>query len=188
VKTRRGKLRRVLLWLEQMRLVVPAFPADKLAKTGNIVFSLRAVKEGEPAVVEAPVEFVPGDLLLRFRGKIDPDGFAIPRVIDTGGMATAFLDPMSDSAVIGRRAEPAHETLLSHSIATSITCNARSAELFRIIQIVLKAYPVRTGVRPIVHDTIQNRAIRELSKQASMTLRDCDSRRARQGRVQRLHQ
>jgi hypothetical protein len=36
-------------------------------------------------------------------------------------MAAARLDPMSDSAVIRRRAEPAHETLLSNSNATSIT-------------------------------------------------------------------
>jgi hypothetical protein len=99
--------------------VVPAFPAEDFAETGDIVFSLGAVKEGEPAAVEALEEFIPGNLF-RFRGKIDADGFAVRCVLDAGGMAAARLDPMSDSAVI-RRAEPAHETLLSNSNATSIT-------------------------------------------------------------------
>jgi hypothetical protein len=104
-----------------MNLVVPSFPAEDFAETGDIVFSLRAVKEGEPAAVETLEEFVPGNLFLRFRGKIDADGFAVRCVLDAGGMAAARLDPMSDSAVIRRRAEPAHETLLSNSNATSIT-------------------------------------------------------------------
>jgi hypothetical protein len=100
--------------------VVPAFPAEDFAETGDIVFSLGAVKEGEPTAVEALKEFIPGNLF-RFRGKIDADGFAVQCVLDAGGMAAARLDPMSDSAVIRRRAEPAHETLLSNSNATSIT-------------------------------------------------------------------
>jgi hypothetical protein len=111
-------------------LVVPAFPAENFAETGDIVFSLGAVKEGEPAAVEALEEFIPGNLFLRFRGKIDADGFAIACVLDAGGMAAALLDPVSDPAVIRRRAEPAHEILLSNSIATSMLKNARSRELF----------------------------------------------------------
>jgi hypothetical protein len=102
-----------------MNLVVPTFPAEDFSETDNVVFSLGAVKEGEPATVEALKEFVPGNLF-RFRGKIDADGFAVRCVVDPGGMAAALFDPVSDSAVI-RRAEPAHETLLSNSNATSIT-------------------------------------------------------------------
>ncbi|MGZ2381779.1 hypothetical protein ACVIDN_003142 [Rhizobium brockwellii] len=106
--------------LRQMNLVVPAFSAEDFAVTGDIVFSLGPMKEGEPATVEALKEFVPGNLFL-FRGKIDADGFAVRCVLDPGGMAAALFDPVSDSAVIRRRAEPAHETLLSNSNATSIT-------------------------------------------------------------------
>jgi hypothetical protein len=113
-----------------MNLMVPSFPAEDFAETGDIVFSLRAVKEGEPAAVETLEEFVPGNLFLRFRGKIDADGFAVRCVLDPGGMAAALLDPVSDPAVIRRRAEPAHETLLSNSIATSMPKNVRSSELF----------------------------------------------------------
>ena len=47
-----------------MNLVVPAFPAEDFAVTGDIVFSLGAVKEGEPAAVETLEEFVPGNLFL----------------------------------------------------------------------------------------------------------------------------
>jgi len=93
-------------------LVVPAFAAEDFAETGDIVFSLRAVKEGEPAVVEALKEFVPGNLF-RFRGKIDADGFVVARVLDTGWMAASLFDPVSDPVVIRRRAEPGHETLRS---------------------------------------------------------------------------
>ncbi|MDH6275587.1 hypothetical protein M2311_005687 [Rhizobium leguminosarum] len=131
-------------------LVVPAFPAEDFAETGDIVFSLRAVKEGEPAAVEALKEFVPGNLF-RFRGKIDADGFAVRCVLDSGGMASARLDPMSDSAVIRRRAEPAHETLLSNSNATSITRNARSTELFQDAKIILSRTEIVTAGRRFAH-------------------------------------
>jgi hypothetical protein len=117
--------------------MVPAFPADEPAETGDIVFSLGAVKEGEPAAVEALKEFVPGNFFLCFRGKIDADGFAIARVLDAGGMATTFFDPVSDPAVIRRRAEPAHKTLLSNWLATSMPRNARSRELFHGASIII---------------------------------------------------